>query len=325
MATTIQIKRGLAANVAATTLVIAEPAFTTDTGKLYIYDGTTKVLINPLTDTQASSITTQLGGLGTASTANTGTLAGQLPLLDAGGKLPSSVIPASAITETFVVSSQSAMLALTAQTGDVAVRTDLSQTFILQAEPASTLANWVLLLTPTDAVSSVNGLTGTVVITAGNSALQLTGYVAPAGTALQTLAATDTVLAAITKLQNNSQYNVTTLNTALGLKAPLASPAFTGTPTTPTPTAGDNTTSIATTAFVSTALSNYSSSNPGNFVKTVNTISPVSGALTLGGANISITGYTAASSYSAPVATDSVNVAIGKLQYGVEHVDGGTF
>ena len=36
--------------------------------------------------------------------------------------------------------------------------------------------------------------------------------------------------------------------------APLASPAFTGTPTAPTPTVGDNSTNIATTAFVTTAV-----------------------------------------------------------------------
>jgi hypothetical protein len=49
------------------------------------------------------------------------------------------------------------------------------------------------------------------------------------------------------------------LNTALGLKAPLASPTFTGNPSLPTgtsgvtQTAGDNTTKLATTAFVTTA------------------------------------------------------------------------
>ena len=40
------------------------------------------------------------------------------------------------------------------------------------------------------------------------------------------------------------------LTTALGLKAPLASPALTGVPTAPTATLGDNSTTIATTAFV---------------------------------------------------------------------------
>ena len=51
----------------------------------------------------------------------------------------------------------------------------------------------------------------------------------------------------------------TDLNTALGLKAPLASPTFTGTPSLPTgtiavtQTAGNSTTALATTAFVTTA------------------------------------------------------------------------
>jgi hypothetical protein len=36
--------------------------------------------------------------------------------------------------------------------------------------------------------------------------------------------------------------------------APIASPALTGTPTTPTPTPGDNTTKCATTAFVGAAI-----------------------------------------------------------------------
>lgn len=39
-------------------------------------------------------------------------------------------------------------------------------------------------------------------------------------------------------------------------RAPLASPALTGTPTAPTATAGTNTTQIATTAFVGTAIAN---------------------------------------------------------------------
>lgn len=42
----------------------------------------------------------------------------------------------------------------------------------------------------------------------------------------------------------------TDLNTALGLKAPLASPTFTGTPAAPTAAVGTNTTQVATTAFV---------------------------------------------------------------------------
>lgn len=47
-----------------------------------------------------------------------------------------------------------------------------------------------------------------------------------------------------------SQSLAETLDTQLAAKAPLASPALTGTPTAPTAAAGTNTTQIATTAFV---------------------------------------------------------------------------
>ena len=76
--------------------------------------------------------------------------------------VPTHHLPALAITTTQVVSTQAAMLALTAQIGDVAVRTDLNKSFILTATPATTLANWQELLTPTDAVLSVDGSTGAV-------------------------------------------------------------------------------------------------------------------------------------------------------------------
>jgi len=82
--------------------------------------------------------------------------------LDGSGLIPTHHLPALAITTTQVVASQAAMLALTAQIGDVAVRTDVNKSFILTATPASTLANWQELLTPTDAVLSVDGSTGAI-------------------------------------------------------------------------------------------------------------------------------------------------------------------
>lgn len=64
--------------------------------------------------------------------------------LDGSGLLSPSVLPPLAITDTFVVASEAEMLALTAQVGDIAVRTDLDDAaYILKTEPASTLANWV--------------------------------------------------------------------------------------------------------------------------------------------------------------------------------------
>ena len=82
--------------------------------------------------------------------------------LDAGGKVPASELPDIAISDTFVVVSEAAMLALTAEVGDIAVRTDVNKTFILKTAGASILANWQELLTPTDAVTSVDGQTGVV-------------------------------------------------------------------------------------------------------------------------------------------------------------------
>lgn len=51
--------------------------------------------------------------------------------------------------------------------------------------------------------------------------------------------------------------NVTGLQDALDLKAPLESPALTGTPTAPTAAEGTNTTQLATTAFVKTAIDKH--------------------------------------------------------------------
>lgn len=58
-------------------------------------------------------------------------------------------------------------------------------------------------------------------------------------------------------------YTKTQADAALALKANLASPALSGTPTTPTPAAGNNTTQVANTAFVQTAIAALIASAPG--------------------------------------------------------------
>lgn len=101
---------------------------------------------------------------GTVASKDFGTSEGQIPILGSGGKLNTDVIPALAISETKVVQSEAAMLALEAQIGDVAVRTDISKSFILAKEPANTLENWIELLSPPDSVVSVNGKTGIITL-----------------------------------------------------------------------------------------------------------------------------------------------------------------
>jgi hypothetical protein len=98
--------------------------------------------------------------------------------LDGAGKVPSSQLPALAISDTHVVGSQAAMLALTAQPGDVAVRTDLNRSFILRGADPGTLGDWQELLAPTDAVLSVNGETGAVTLSAADVGAEPAGAVA---------------------------------------------------------------------------------------------------------------------------------------------------
>jgi hypothetical protein len=86
------------------------------------------------------------------------------PALDGTGKIPTSQLPALALTDVFVVASQAAQLALVAEEGDVAIRSDQNKSYIHNGGSAGTMADWSELLTPTDAVLSVAGRTGAVVL-----------------------------------------------------------------------------------------------------------------------------------------------------------------
>jgi hypothetical protein len=81
------------------------------------------------------------------------------------GTISSSILPPVALTEVTVVVSEVAQLALTAEEGDVAVRSDENKTYMHNGGSAGTMADWTELQTPTDTVLSVNGETGTVVLT----------------------------------------------------------------------------------------------------------------------------------------------------------------
>lgn len=163
----------------------------------------------------------KISDAGTAASKNVGTASGNVPVLDAGGKLDTSVLPLLSITNTFVVAKETEMLALSAQVGDVAVRTDLNKSFILKTEGANVAANWQELLTPTDAVSSVAGKTGAV-----------------------TLTASDVGLGNVTNESKTTMF---------------ANPNFTGIPVASTAAAGTNTTQLATTEFVTNAVGNKTS------------------------------------------------------------------
>lgn len=105
--------------------------------------------------------------------------------------MPGFLIPQTSaspltITDVYVVASEEAMLALSAaQTGDVAVRTDINKSFILSDNNYSTLSSWKELLTPPDAVTSVDGQTGVVSLSGsyltGNETITLSGDASGSG------------------------------------------------------------------------------------------------------------------------------------------------
>ncbi len=100
---------------------------------------------------------------------------------------------------------------------------------------------------------------------AGNNTTQIatTEFVQAALTALINGApATLDTLKEIAAAINNDPKFSTTINNALALKAPLSSPALTGTPTAPTAAQSVNNTQIATTAFVKSAIAGMVGSAP---------------------------------------------------------------
>jgi len=101
---------------------------------------------------------------------------------------------------------------------------------------------------------TITGITPIVVSAGGTGVATLTGYVKGAGTsaltATATIPSTDITGLTATVTELNYTAGVTSaIQTQLDAKAPLASPALTGTPTAPTAAAGTNTTQVATTAF----------------------------------------------------------------------------
>ena len=100
---------------------------------------------------------------GTAAGYDVGTSAGEIPLLDGSGKISTSVLPALAITETYVVADIAARDALSVQEGDVAIVNDDGSgnpnTYIYDG------STWQELKKPASGVSSVAGKVGDVTLT----------------------------------------------------------------------------------------------------------------------------------------------------------------
>ncbi|NLD19002.1 MAG: hypothetical protein GX663_01965 [Clostridiales bacterium] len=119
MPTKIQLRRGLNADIGGgTNKVLINPIdkpsglnITNTYTKLKVNEYGQAVQLSNLIAADISPIlTSQVTGLGTASTANTGTSPGNVPVLDGTGKLAASTLPSIAITDTFIVASQVEMI-----------------------------------------------------------------------------------------------------------------------------------------------------------------------------------------------------------------------
>jgi hypothetical protein len=85
--------------------------------------------------------------------------------LDANGLVPNSELPSLVISHPYPVANLSAMLALSANVGDVAIRADSGTNFILRATPATSYGNWLKMAGGIISVTSVNGKSGVVSLT----------------------------------------------------------------------------------------------------------------------------------------------------------------
>ncbi|NCB01249.1 MAG: hypothetical protein EOM67_03660 [Spirochaetia bacterium] len=219
------------------------------------------------------------------SLSNKGQPLGYAPL-DSQGKINPQYLGSLTILDVFTPADLPSMLALTAQPGDVAFRLDTSTTYMLIALPASTEANWKQLSNSVG-VLSVNGLSGSVSISTDDVPEGAAKYytdekvddrvaaLLQAGTnitltyndALNTLiiSANDTSVnwseiqskpTTISDYGITDAYTKTESDAVSSLKANLASPTLTGTPTAPTASVGTNTTQLATTAFVKAEIAN---------------------------------------------------------------------
>lgn len=298
--TSIQLRRGTAAQWTTANPVLLEGEFgwETDTGEFKIGNGTSTWTAlgywisdvaghtHPMSQiSDASTLGKTLLAVADAAAARTAIGAGTSSLTigttastamagnktfsfaEITGTLGTAQLPPLAINEVFTAANQTAMLALTAQRGDMAIRTDIGETYVLSTDSPATLADWKMITSPGN-VTSVAGRQGAVVLTKSDVGLSNVDNTSdaskPVSTAQQTAlnAKENTITAGTTgqyyrgdktwqthdkasvglgSVDNTSDVNKpvsTAQQTALNLKANLASPTFTGTVTLPSTTNG---------------------------------------------------------------------------------------
>ena len=94
-------------------------------------------------------------------------IANGIPSLDASTKIPSYLLPAISFTSVTIANSSAQMQSIgaTALKGTVAVRTDISRTYVLSVDNSSNVNDWIEILNPGAPVQSVNGKLANVNLT----------------------------------------------------------------------------------------------------------------------------------------------------------------
>ena len=195
--------------------------------------------------------------------ANQKGVANGVATLGSDSKIPISQLPALAINETFTATSQSAMLALTAQRGDIAIRTDINKTYILSSDSPTTLVDWKELVSGGQ-VSSVNGQTGTVTLNATNVGAAATSHTH----AISDTTNLQTTLDGKASLSHTHVAADITSGTIATGRLPVATATAVGAvelATSAEATTGTDTTRAVTPAGLAAALSSVGADNPWDY------------------------------------------------------------
>jgi hypothetical protein len=159
-----------------------------------------------------------------------------------------------------------------ATTADIAPSTD--RNYVTDAQKSGVLSNTSGINTGDETIATIKTKLGISTLSGSNTGDQtitLTGDVTGSGTGSfattvnsvgginsSTIATLPTTVSSHTSSITTNTNNISTNTADILLKAPIASPAFTGVPTAPTPSTSDNSTQLATTAYVKANLATVS-------------------------------------------------------------------
>ena len=205
-------------------------------------------------NTAETNITT-LNNITTATNTSVGTLESRATALETAVDALETEVGGVGVVTSRVDSAESDISTLTASTNALDTRLDNHDTTITSLQTSTGT-----LETAMDAAEGRLNTAESNITTLQTKATTGETHIA-ATTSVHGIA--DTAALATKSYADNAKTDaITTSATAIALKANIASPALTGTPTAPTAAAGTNTTQVATTAFVGTAVSALVASAP---------------------------------------------------------------